>query len=175
MSEPKALMKSWVELVTSLKVIYDGDPEPTAPSPLVDASRLSYAAINFTTDESPLSDPAVVTTDTTGSVDPTKVDQIRSHIRRGELDVALYGPGADDYCRALELSMGRYDVVALFEAAGDFAIALASPVSDEPILRSATREPAASIQFTVEWIEEETYEIEAVDTIVTTVDIDDEE
>ena len=113
MSEPKALMKSWVELVTSLTVIYDGDPEPSAPSPLVDSATFTYAAINFTSDESPLSTAYEVLTDTAGSIDPTKFDQVRSLVRRGELDVAIYGPGADDYCRALELSMGRQDVLSL--------------------------------------------------------------
>lgn len=174
MSEPKALMKSWVELVTGLTVIYDGDPEPSAPSPLVDSATFTYAAINFTTDESPLSTAVEVLTDTPGTVDPTKYDQIRSLVRRGELDVALYGPGAADYCRALELSIGRQDVFSLLDAAGDFAINLPTAVNDEPILRSATREPAASVQFTIEWIETETYELEAVASIDTTVDVEEE-
>lgn len=174
MSEPKAVMKSWVELVTGLTVIYDGDPEPSAPSPLVDSATFTYAAINFTTDESPLATAYEVLTDTAGTTDPTKFDQIRSLQRRGELDVALYGPGADDYCRALELSMGRNDVQLLLDAAGDFALNTPSVVSDEPILRSATREPAASIQFTVSWIETETFELEAVATIDTTIDVDEE-
>lgn len=175
MSEPKALIKSWVELITGLTVIYDGDPEPSAPSPLVDANTFTYAAINFTTDESPLSTAYEALTDTPGTTDPTKYDQIRSLVRRGELDVALYGPGADDYCRALELSIGRQDVLSLLDASGDFAINLPTAVTDEPILRSATRVPAASIQFTIEWIETETYELEAVATIDTTVDVDAED
>lgn len=174
LSEPKALMRSWVEAVTSLAVIYDGDDEPTAPRPNVDASTTTYAAINFISNSSPYSVPYESTSDTAGDVDATKVKQYRSLLRKGLLDVAIYGPGAVDYCRALELSLGRYDTMARFDAAGDYSVSMASDVSDEPILRAATREPSASIQFTVQWIDEETYEIEAVDTIVTTANVEGE-
>lgn len=173
MSAPKALIKSWVELVTSLKVIYDGDPEPSSPSPNMESGVNTYAAINFTNDESGYGTTYEETSDTAG-VDPDKFVQYRSKTRRGDLDVALYGPGADDYCRALDLSLGRPDVIALLDAAGDFAIDRPEAVSDEPIIRSATREPSASIQFTVQWVDSETYETEAVEEVTVTVDIDEE-
>lgn len=172
MSAPKALIKSWVELVTSLKVIYDGDPEPSAPSPNMESGVNTYAAINFVSDGS-----GYGTTYEETSVDAgtgTKVKQYRSKTRRGDLDVALYGPGADDYCRALDLSLGRPDVIALLDAAGDFAIDAPADVSDEPIIRSATREPAASIQFAVQWVDSEIYETEAVAEVTAAVDIDEE-
>jgi hypothetical protein len=177
MSAPLALIKSWLELIlpSTVPVIYDGDPEPTAPRPNVDASTFTYAAINFTADESPLSTVVEEMTDTAGTVDPAKYVLERADIRRGELDVAIYGPGAYDYCRALDLSRGRPDVQLLFDTAGDYAINTPSAVNDEPILRSATREPTASIQFTIEWIETDDHEIEAVETISTTVDVDPEE
>lgn len=172
MSAPRELMKSWVELVTNLEVIYDGDPEPTAPRPNVDATTFTYAAINFLSDSSPMSTAYEATTDEDAG--GNLVNQYRSLTRRGLLDVALYGPGADDYCRALELSMGRPDVLALLTAAGDYAINLPTEVIDEPILRSATREPAASVQFTIEWIDEEVHETEAVEEVSTTVTVTEE-
>ena len=172
MSAPKALIKSWVELVTSLKVIYDGDPEPSAPSPNMASGVNTYAAINLMDDMSGYGTTYEATTDTTAP--DNKVVQHRSKVRRGQLDVALYGPGADDYCRALDLSLGRGDVLALLTAAGDYAIDAPQPVSDEPIIRSATREPAASIQFTVQWVDAETYDTEAVETVTTTATVTEE-
>jgi hypothetical protein len=172
MSAPKALIKSWVELVTSLKVIYDGDPEPSAPSPNMATGVNTYAAINFISDGSGYGTTYEATTD---DVAPdNKVNQYRSKTRVADLDVALYGPGADDYCRALDLSLGRPDVIALLVAAGDFAIDKPAEVSDEPIIRSATREPSASIQFAVQWVDSEIYETEAVEEVSVTVDIDEE-
>lgn len=172
MSYPLAVMRSWVALVTGLEVIYDGDDEPTAPRPNVDASTLSYAALNFEEDSSPMSTAFERMTETAGTVDPTKFVQHRSLLRRGLLDVALYGPGADDYCRALNLSMARPDVMLLLDTAGDYAINRPSAVNDEPIIRASTREPSASIQFMIEWVDSETYELEAVETIDTTVNVD---
>ncbi len=172
MSAPKALIKSWVELVTGLKVIYDGDPEPSAPRPKVESGVLTYAAINFVSDGSGYGTTYELTSDDAAT--GTKVNQYRSKTRRADLDVALYGPGADDYCRALDLSLGRPDVMALLDAAGDFAIDTPTEVSDEPIIRSATREPSASIQFTVQFVDSEIYETEAVEEVTVTVDIDEE-
>ncbi len=172
MSAPKSLIKSWVELVTSLKVIYDGDDEPTAPSPNMEDGVDTYAAILFTGDSSGYGTTYESTT-TTAAPD-NKVVRYRSKVRRGDLDVAIYGPGADDYCRALDLSLGRPDVMALMDAAGDYTIDKPAAVSDEPILRAATREPSASIQFVVQWVDSETYDIEAVAEVTPTVDIDEE-
>ncbi len=172
MSQPKALIKSWVELITSLKVIYDGDPEPSAPRPNVESGVFTYAAINFIDDESGYATTYEHTSDTVAP--DNKVVMYRSKTRRGDLDVAIYGPGAADYCRALDLSLGRPDVLALLIAAGDYAIDAPQPVTDEPIIRSATREPSASIQFAVQWVDSETYATEAVEEVTTTVDIDEE-
>lgn len=172
MSAPRALIKSWVELVTSLKVIYDGDPEPTAPSPNMESGVDTYAAILFVDDESGYGTTYELTSDTAAAGD--KYVQHRSKVRRGQLDVAVYGPGAADYCRALDLSLGRVDVMTLLDAAGDYAIDAPQPVSDEPIIRSATREPSASIQFTVQWIDSETYDTEAVATVTTTATVTEE-
>ncbi len=172
MSAPKALIKSWVELVTSLKVIYDGDPEPSAPRPKVESGVFTYAAIMFIDDESGYATTYENTSDTVAP--DNKVVMYRSKNRSGQLDVALYGPGADDYCRALDLSLGRPDVNLLLDTAGDFAIDAPQPVTDEPIIRSATREPSASIQFTVKWVDAETYDTEAVEEVSVTVDIDEE-
>jgi hypothetical protein len=47
-------------------------------------------------------------------------------------------------------------------------------VSDEPIIRSSTREPSASIQFVVQWVDSEEYATEAVEQVTPTVDIDEE-
>lgn len=172
MSAPKALIKSWVEMITNLKVIYDGDPEPTAPSPNMGSGTFTYAAINFIADESGYGTTYEENTD---EVEPdNKVTQYRSKTRVGDLDVALYGPGADDYCRALDLSLGRGDVIALLTAAGDYAIDKAAAVTDEPIIRSAAREPSASIQFAVQWVDSETYATEAVEEASVTVDIEEE-
>ena len=174
MSAPKALIKSWVELVTSLKVIYDGDKEPSAPKANMEGGVSTFAAINFISDGSGYGTTYEETSNTAGSSDPTKVNQYRSKTRVADLDIALYGPGADDYCRALDLSLGRPDVIALLVAAGDFAIDKPAEVSDEPIIRSATREPSASIQFAVQWVDSEVYETEAVEEVSVTVDIDEE-
>ena len=112
MSAPKALMKSWVETITSLKTIYDGDPEPSAPSPNMKSGVNTYAAINFMSDSSGYGTTYEETSDDTGT--GTTVNQYRSKTRMGLLDVAIYGPGAYDYCRALDLSLGRQDVADLF-------------------------------------------------------------
>jgi hypothetical protein len=174
MSAPLALMKSWIELVLPIQVIYDGDDETSAPRPNVATGVTTYASIQFTSDSSPLSTATEALTDEPGSVDPTKYEQVRSLLRRGDLDVAIYGPGAEDYCRALELSYGRQDVLDLLNAAGDYAINLPTDVRREPILRSATREPEASIQFMVEWVEEEIFEMEAVASVEVDVDVEEE-
>lgn len=172
MSAPKALIKSWVELVTSLKVIYDGDPEPAAPNPKMSSAVTTYAAIQFVSDASGYGTTYEKTTDEAGA--GTTVKQYRSKTRRADLDVALYGPGAADYCRALDISLGRPDVIALLKAAGDFAIDTPAEVADEPIIRSATREPSASIQFTVQWVDSEIYETEAVEEVTAAVTVTEE-
>jgi hypothetical protein len=172
MSAPKDLIRSWVELVTSLPVIYDGDEEPSAPSPNMDGGVDTYAAILFTSDASGYGTAYEETTDEDAGAD--KFNQYRSKTRVGELDVAIYGPGAVDYCRALDLSLGRPDVILLLDTAGNFAIDKPAAVSDEPIIRSATREPSSSIQFALQWVDSEIYATEAVEIVTVTVDIDEE-
>ena len=169
MSAPKALIKSWVELITTLKTIYDGDKEPTAPRANVAKGVTSYAAIGFVSETTDYSTAHERTTDTPGDLDATKVKQHRSLPTTGQLDVEVYGPGAVDYCRAMKLSIGRADVLRQLEVDGDFAIDNPSEISDEPILRSATREPNASISFEVKWIDTAVFETEGVDTITLTV------
>jgi hypothetical protein len=179
MSEPSPelnTMRDWVALVVpaSVPVILENDPEPTAPRPDIDAAVTTYAIVGFVDDDTATSTPYDETTDTPGSVDPTKVDRHSSEVTYGDLGVEFYGPGSVDYARTLRLSITRPDVIDLLNAAGDYAINKAGPVGDEPILRSATREPHASIQFEVQWVESAVFETEAVETIVTTVDIDEE-
>lgn len=164
MSAPLDLIKSWVELVTNLRVIYDGDPEPSAPSPNVEDGINTYAAINFLSDGSGYGTTYESTSDVAGTLDPLKVNQYRSKVRIADLDIAVYGPGAADYCRALDLSLGRPDVITLLAEEGDFAIDKPAEVDEEPIIRSATREPDAAIQFVVQWVDSEIYETEAVET-----------
>lgn len=177
MSEPSAQMtvfREWLELVLPINVIYAGDTEPTAPRPNVKTTDPTYAAIEIEDDDTATSTPNRRTTDTAGSVDPLKVIQIASEATRGTLNVEIYGPGAADYARTLRRSITRPDVLELLNAAGDYAIGKAGPVNDDPVLRDATREPHASIQFEVQWVESDNYETEAVATIETTVDIDEE-
>lgn len=174
MSAPNELIKSWVELVTNLKVIYDGDPEPSAPSPNVEDGVNTYAAINFLGDGSGYGTTYESTSDEAGTQDPLKVNQYRSKVRIADLDIALYGQGADDYCRALDTSLGRPDVIALLNDAGDFAIDKPTDVDEEPIIRSATRVPDAAIQFVVQWVDSEIYETEAVEEVTTTVTVTEE-
>jgi hypothetical protein len=168
MSSPLALMRSWVVLVTGRDTIFDGDPEPSAPRPSVDSDVRSYAAIGFEDDDTATQTPYEELTDTPGTVDPTKFNQVRSEATRGTLSVEFYGPGSEDYARTLRRSITRPDVLSLLDAAGDYAIFKAGEVSREPILRSATREPHASIQFGIEWVESEIYETEAVASIDST-------
>jgi hypothetical protein len=173
MSAPKALIKSWIELVIpGMTVIYDGDDEPSAPSPNMKDD--TYAAINFISDGSGYGTTYEETSTDPGSVDPLKSKQYRSKTRVGDLDVAFYGPGADDYCRALDLSLGRPDVILLLDTAGDYAIDKPAEVSDEPIIRAATREPSASIQFAIQWVDSEIYEHEAVALVTPTVTVTEE-
>jgi hypothetical protein len=172
MSAPKALIKDWVELVTSLKVIYDGDPEPSAPSPNVEDGVNTYAAINFLSDGSGFGTTYEATTDEDAGGD--KFKQYRSKARIADLDIAVYGPGAADYCRALDLSLGRPDVINLLVDAGDFAIDKPTEVDEEPIIRSATREPDAAVQFVVQWVDSEIYETEAVETFDVDVTVTEE-
>ncbi len=175
MSAPSPQMtvyREWLELVLPINVIYAGDPEPTAPRPNVKTTDPTYAAIEIEDDDTATSTAYEETTneDAGGGL----VNQYRSEATRGTLNVEIYGPGAVDYARALRLSIARPDVLALLAAAGDYAIEKAGPVTDDPILRDATREPHASIQFEVQWVESEIYKTEAVESIVTTVDIDEE-
>jgi len=172
MSAPKDLIKSWIELVTPLKVIYDGDPEPSAPRANMASGVNTYAAILFTGDGSGYGTAYEETTDEDAG--GNLVNMYRSKVRSGELDVAIYGPGAQDYCRALDLSLGRPDVIALLEAAGDYAIEKPARVSDEPIMRAATREPSASIQFDIQWVDSEIYKTAAVAEVTATAEIDEE-
>jgi hypothetical protein len=161
-------MRSWVVLVTNLDTIIEDDDEPTAPRPNVETGVLTYATIGFDDDDTATQTPYEVLTDTVGTVDPDKFNQIRSETTRGTLNVEFFGPGSVDYARTLRRSITRQDVLDLLNAAGDYAILKASEVTNDPILRSATREPHASIQFSVEWTESETYEMEAVASIDST-------
>jgi hypothetical protein len=173
-SPQMTVFREWIELVLPINVIYAGDPEPTAPRPNVDPSVTTYAAIEIEGDETGTSIPERRTTDTPGTVDPTKVDQIASEAPTGTLNVEIYGPGSVDFARTLRLSITRPDVIDLLNNAGDFAIVKAGAVGDDPVLKSATREPDASIQFDVQWVETDTFETEAVNTIETTVEVTEE-
>ncbi len=164
--------REWIELVTPLKVIYADDVSPTAPRPNVALDTEVYAALKILSDESDMSTANERTTDTPGTVDPTKFDQHRGKTREGLLGVEIYGPGAADYARALELSAGRADVLALLQAAGDFVIVRQGPALTEPLLLGATREPGARITFVIGWVDSEVYEIDGVDTIETTVTVE---
>jgi hypothetical protein len=170
------VFREWIELVlpASVPVAYAGDPEPTAPRPNVDDAVTTYVTIEIEDDETGTSIPERRTTDTPGTVDPLKVDQIASEAPTGTLNVEIYGPGSVDFARTLRMSITRPDVIDLLNAAGDFAIVRAGDVSDDPILRDATREPHASIQFDVQWVETDIYETEAVNAIETTVEVTEE-
>jgi hypothetical protein len=167
-------MREWIELVLPIPVIYAGDPEPTAPRLNVATADPTYAAIEIEDDDTSTSTPDRRTTDTAGTVDPLKVIQIASEVSIGTLNVEIYGPGSVDYARTLRRSITRPDVLELLNAAGDYAIAKAGAVNDDPILRDATREPHASVQFEVQWVESDNYETEAVATIETTVEVTEE-
>jgi hypothetical protein len=166
------VFRGWVELVTGLKVIYANDPEPTAPRPNVDASTFAYAAIDISSEGSDWSTVYSETTDTPAP--DNKFEQHRSMPRQGTLEIELFGPGAMDYLHALEMSTGRDDALLYFDSLGDYAIKRPTDISDQPVLRSATREPGAEMAFVVEWIETETFGIEAVEEIVSTVEVDEE-
>jgi hypothetical protein len=174
MSAPKDICRQWIQLVTSLPVTYADDPEPSAPRRNVDGSVETYVAMLFEDDKSEYADQVEHTSDEEGDVDRAKVKMYRSESTEGQLTVDVYGPGATDYARALRLSTGRPDVLALLEAAGDFSIKRPSAVSDVPQLLDSTREPAASISFFVQWVESEVFETDAVDSAETTVVVNQE-
>lgn len=170
MSAPKDICRQWITLVTGLKCIFADDPEPTAPRPNVKSGVTTYASMLFEEDVSEYGEPGEHTSDEAGDTDPTKVKQYRGETVEGQLLVDIYGPGATDYARALRLSRGRHDVLQLIDASG-ITIKRPSAVSDEPLLRDATREPAASISFFVQWVESEITEIEPVESTATTVEV----
>lgn len=167
-----SVMRDWVALVCPIPVIFEDDPEPTAPRPDGTVGVPTYATVGFDDDDTATSTAYEETTDEDAGND--LVNQYRSETTFGSLGVEFYGPGSVDFARTLRLSIARPDVLVLLNAAGDYAINKAGPVSDDPILRSASREPHASISFDVQWVESKIYKTEAVESIVPTVDIEQE-
>lgn len=159
-----------IELILpGLEIIYSGDDQADAPRPNVDPAVASYAAFEIQDDSSYFATAYEETTDT--AAPDNKYVQNRSMPTEGTLAIEFYGPGAIDYARTLRLAHGRADVLALLSGIGDYTIEQPSQVTRDPVLRSATREPGASLTFVVRWVDSETYDVEAVEQIVTTVSV----
>ena len=146
MADPLSIFRQWIEQVTSLKVIYADDPEPAAPRPNADPTVLSYAAIDIQEDKS-----AYGTTFERTTNEGAHGKKYRSTVRAGLLAVEFYGPGAADYARSLTLMKGAQATRDLLATWGDVAMGAIGSMSDEPVLRSASREPDASMTIEIRW------------------------
>ncbi len=148
MADPISILREWVESVTSLQVIYADDPEPAAPRPTADGVVQSYAAIGIDSDQSEYSTAHQVTEESGGVV-----TQKRSTLRAGTLAVEFYGADAADYARALDLSRCAQATSDLLKTWGEVSLGASSQVTDTPVLRSAEREPNASITIDITWVD----------------------
>jgi hypothetical protein len=159
MSSPLDTIRQWFELVTGLVVIYEDDPEPAAPRP----DESTYITIGWTTDDSPMATPYEHTSDEDDGASGVKT--YRSLVREAQLGVEIFGPGAMDFGRAIELSVGRPDVLDLFLADPLVpSVQKTGQITDQPVLRSTTREPDATLTFTVGWTDSEVIETTPVET-----------
>ena len=169
MPSPISILRQWIVNVTGLQVIFADDDEPAAPRPTANPAVLTYAAIGIDSDQSEYSTAHQVT-EKVGSV----VTQYRSQVRSGTLSVEFYGPGADDYARALDLSRCHQATNDLLATWGDVSLGASSQVADTPRLRSAEREPGASIAIEITWVDTlATVLTQYAESAVSTVDVED--
>lgn len=73
-----------------------------------------------------------------------------STVRVGDVPIEFYGPEAVAKARQLELEIGGDSYIETFYNL-PIALMLKSEIGDEPLLRSATREPIASMLLGVQW------------------------
>lgn len=157
-----------IELVNpGLEVIYARDDQADAPRPNADESVSAYAAFEIQEDSAYFATANEHTTDTPAA--GSKYVQNRYLPTQGTLAVEFYGPGAWDYAHDLRMAHDRADVLTLLSSLGDYTFDQPGQITDDPVIRSATREPGASITFQIRWMDTETYNTEAVEQITTTV------
>jgi len=78
------------------------------------------------------------------------VEYTDSLIRRGDMPIEFYGQNAWGYARALQLAIGGPSYLNTFSNL-NIALAVRGEITDEPVLRSATRETGASMMLGFEW------------------------
>ncbi len=164
---------AWIRQVTSLKVIRADDPESAAPRPNADGSTDAYASIKVDR-SAPTSSTAyeeLVEGDPAGTY-----DRHLSQVRDGTLLIELYGPGAEDYAFALDLSRDDPNMITLINSYGDISLGAVSDTADDPILRSAEREPNASLSVNVQWTHAKVLDdqpvVEDIDSTAKVTDVD---
>lgn len=171
MSSPIAALRQWVETVTGLTVIYGDDPEPTAPRPNVDPAVSTYAEIGLEPHSSTYSTPYSAIR---GPEDSKPTTRYTSQIRSGLLAVEIFGPGAEDYASALEMSRDHQSTIDLLKVSGDISLGAFGARDEDSVLRSTEREPDVSFTVEVQWsesIEAETDEV--VESVEITAQVDD--
>lgn len=80
------------------------------------------------------------------------VTYTRSEGVQGTLAIEFYGPGAEDLARKLRVARGGAAYMARF-ADQEITLTTQGQIVDEPVLRSATREPQAAMLFGARWTE----------------------
>jgi len=150
-------LREYVELVTQLTTIYADDPEPTAPRPSVDPAVPTYIAIGLDDDES-MGSTSCEREQLKDPTDPSKgTERTFETVREGTLQIEIFGPGAGDYARALDIGRDRQDVNDILEAAG-IALGSVTEVSDAPRIVGIEREPDVSLGAAVSWVQTMTIE-----------------
>ncbi len=82
------------------------------------------------------------------------------------MPIEFYGPDAYAYARKLTIAIGGPSYINTFSAL-DIALQITGDITDEPVLRSATREPGASMMISVEWTDSDTGAVGTAATVET--------
>lgn len=82
------------------------------------------------------------------------VTRVRSEVVQGTLAVEIYGKDAEQKARKLRLARGAQAYMLRF-AAQEITLTTQGQIVDEPVLRSATREPQAAMLFGARWVEQD--------------------
>jgi hypothetical protein len=170
MADPRQAAREWIQLaLPEITIVIDMDQQ-TADAPREPVQP--YAGITLQASRpsgwaTPVED--VPETDPPRPI-PEKYDHIAGWTREGQLLVMLYGNGSRGRAETLQLSLTRPDVIELLDGLG-VSVQRPETVDNASAILDTSREQRASLVMTVVWYTEITSQVDVVETVDLTLDV----
>lgn len=174
MPDPRQAARLWIKLaLPEITTVVDMDQEAAdAPRPPGLADGDPYAGIMLQASRpSGWATPAELTPETDPPRPiPETYDNIQGWTREGQLLIMLYGPGSQQRAETLQLSLSSPAVIELLDG---LEVSIQRPVTEDnaSAILDTSREPRASLVMTVVWYSEIITQVDVVETVDYTIDV----